>query len=66
MGRLDRKALATLVWVAPLNYDSGTLRGRRIIYGGPPPLDTKDNYSGCFQRNAGWMRWRQASRSSAR
>ncbi|HWE62239.1 MAG TPA: IS110 family transposase [Chloroflexota bacterium] len=34
LGRLDRKAIATLVGVAPLNCDSGTLRGRRIIYGG--------------------------------
>jgi transposase len=34
LGRLDRKAIAALVGVAPLNCDSGTLRGRRIIYGG--------------------------------
>lgn len=34
LGTLDRKALATLVGVAPLNGDSGTLRGRRLIYGG--------------------------------
>ncbi|HEY8286765.1 MAG TPA: IS110 family transposase [Chloroflexota bacterium] len=33
-GTLDRKAIATLVGGAPLNGDSGTLRGRRVSYGG--------------------------------
>jgi transposase len=34
LGRLDRKAIAALVGVAPLACDSGTLRGRRIVWGG--------------------------------
>lgn len=34
LGRLDRKELAALVGVAPLNRDSGTRRGRRGTWGG--------------------------------
>jgi len=34
LGRLNRKQIAALVGVAPLNRDSGTLRGRRAIWGG--------------------------------
>jgi len=34
LGRLNRKQIATLVGVAPLNCESGILRGRRIIWGG--------------------------------
>ena len=34
LGELDRKAVAKLVGVAPLNDDSGTLHGRRHIWGG--------------------------------
>jgi transposase len=34
LGTLDKKQLAALVGVAPLNSDSGTLRGRRVIWGG--------------------------------
>jgi transposase len=34
LGRLDRKAIAALVGVAPFNRDSGTLRGRRTVWGG--------------------------------
>jgi len=34
LGQLDRKAIAKLVGVAPLNHDSGTLRGRRHVWGG--------------------------------
>jgi transposase len=34
LGTLNRKQLAALVGVAPLNRDSGTLRGRRIVWGG--------------------------------
>ncbi len=33
-GTLNRKQIAALIGVAPLNRDSGTLRGRRIIWGG--------------------------------
>ena len=34
LGRLNRKQIAALVGIAPLNRDSGTLRGRRTIWGG--------------------------------
>lgn len=34
LGQLDRKAIAALVGVAPFNCESGTLRGRRIVWGG--------------------------------
>jgi transposase len=34
LGTLDRKRLAALVGVAPLNRDSGTLRGKRLVWGG--------------------------------
>jgi transposase len=34
LGRLDRRAVAALVGVAPLNCDSGQWRGRRRIWGG--------------------------------
>lgn len=34
LGRLNGKQLAALVGVAPLNRDSGTLRGHRSVYGG--------------------------------
>jgi transposase len=34
LGKLNRKQIAALVGVAPLNRDSGTLRGRRTTWGG--------------------------------
>ncbi len=34
LGRLNRREIATLVGVAPLNCDSGNFRGRRKIWGG--------------------------------
>lgn len=34
LGTLGRKQIAALVGVAPLNRDSGTLRGRRTVWGG--------------------------------
>jgi len=34
LGSLNRKQIAALVGVAPLNCDSGKFRGRRIIWGG--------------------------------
>ncbi len=36
LGRLDRRELAALVGVAPLNRDSGSTRGRRSCAGGRP------------------------------
>ena len=35
LGTLNRKQIAALVGVAPLNRDSGTLRGKRQVWGGP-------------------------------
>ena len=34
LGKLNRKKIAALVGVAPLNHDSGTMRGRRTVWGG--------------------------------
>ena len=34
LGELNRRQIAALVGIAPLNRDSGTLRGRRTIWGG--------------------------------
>ena len=34
LGHLDRKQIAALVGVAPLNRDSGTMRGKRTTWGG--------------------------------
>jgi transposase len=34
LGQLDRKRIAALVGLAPLARDSGTLRGKRLVWGG--------------------------------
>lgn len=34
LGRLSRRDISALVGVAPVNRDSGTMRGRRTIFGG--------------------------------
>lgn len=38
LGRLSGKAIAKLAGVAPLARDSGTMRGRRMIWGGRPQI----------------------------
>jgi transposase len=38
LGRLSHKEIAALVGVAPLNRDSGILRGKRVVYGGRAPV----------------------------
>jgi transposase len=38
LGRLDRRAIAALVGVAPFNCDSGQHRGQRHIWGGRAPV----------------------------
>ncbi|MGZ8495581.1 MAG: IS110 family RNA-guided transposase [Candidatus Binatia bacterium] len=38
LGTLDRKQIAALVGVAPFNRDSGSLKGRRSIWGGRAPV----------------------------
>jgi transposase len=40
IGTLDRKQIAALIGVAPLNWDSGTYRGRRITWGGRAKVRT--------------------------
>jgi len=40
LGHLTRRKIAALVGVAPINRDSGTLRGRRSIAGGRPAVRT--------------------------
>jgi transposase len=40
LGTLTRQQVAALVGVAPLNRDSGTMRGRRTIWGGRPTVRT--------------------------
>jgi len=38
LGTLTHKQIAALVGVAPLNRDSGTLRGKRTVWGGRAPV----------------------------
>jgi transposase len=40
LGRLSHGQIAALVGVAPLNRDSGTLRGRRAVWGGRAAVRT--------------------------
>lgn len=40
LGTLDRRKIAALVGVAPINRDSGTLRGRRMVMGGRTTVRT--------------------------
>jgi transposase len=40
LGRLDRRKIASLVDVAPINRDSGAQRGRKTIAGGRAPVRT--------------------------
>ena len=38
LGQLDRRRIAALVGVAPFNRDSGTLQGKRTVWGGRAPV----------------------------
>jgi len=38
LGSLNRRQIAALVGVAPLNRDSGTMRGKRSVWGGRAPV----------------------------
>jgi transposase len=40
LGRLNRRQIAALVGIAPLNWDSGQQRGTRHIWGGRAPVRT--------------------------
>ena len=46
LGRLNRKQIAALVGVAPLACDSGTLRGKRVVWGGRAPGSQRARTSG--------------------
>ncbi len=47
LGRLSHGQIAALVGVAPLNRDSGTLRGRRAVWGGVPPYAPPCTWAPC-------------------
>jgi transposase len=38
LGQLNRRKVAALVGIAPLNHDSGTMRGKRTVWGGRATL----------------------------
>jgi transposase len=38
LGRLNRRQAAALAGLAPFNHDSGSIRGKRAIFGGRPAL----------------------------
>jgi transposase len=38
LGRLSRREIATLVGLAPLARDSGTMKGKRMVFGGRAPV----------------------------
>lgn len=38
LGQLSRHQIAALVGVAPMNRDSGTMRGKRLVWGGRAPV----------------------------
>ncbi len=38
LGHLSRREIAALVGVAPLNHDSGQMRGKRFVWGGRAPV----------------------------
>ena len=40
LGELNRQKIASLVGVAPFNRDSGTMKGRRTIFGGRKAVRT--------------------------
>ena len=40
LGQLSRHQIAALVGVAPMNRDSGTMRGKRMVWGGRTPIRT--------------------------
>ena len=53
LGRLNRRQIAALVGVAPLNRDSGTFRGQRSVWGGGRRCG----------RHSTWGLWRQCGRT---
>jgi transposase len=57
LGTLDRKKISALVGVAPLNRDSGTMRGRaqRLVHGGSCCRSPQSRHRGVLQTPArGW------------
>jgi transposase len=49
LGLLDKGQIAKLVGVAPVNRDSGLMRGKRIIAGGRKPVGTRFTLPHCRQ-----------------
>jgi transposase len=60
LGKLNRQQIAALVGVAPLNRDSGTLRGHRTIFGGRADVRT-----GLYMATISAMRYNPIIRSFA-
>jgi transposase len=48
LGHLNRKQIAALIGVAPLARDSGTLRGKRMVWGGRAPVRAVLYYRGAL------------------
>ena len=40
LGTLSRREISALIGVAPVNRDSGTMRGRRTVFGGQASVRT--------------------------
>jgi transposase len=68
LGRLDRRAIAALVGVAPFNRDSGQWRGRRMIHGGRASVRTALYMSALVatQHNATLKRFYQRLRAAGK
>jgi transposase len=61
LGTLSRQRLAALVGVAPLNWDRGTLRGSRTIWGGRAQFYIA--FGGIMRSGAARMRYARIIRS---
>jgi len=59
LGQLDRRAIAALAGVAPMNWDSGEMRGQRHIKGGRSHVRTPPAFAG-----AGSCSWRRGRPSA--
>jgi transposase len=58
LGMLDRRRIAALVGVAPINRDSGAMRGRRMIMGGRTTVR-----NALFMATVSAARWNPAIRA---
>ena len=57
LGTLDRKQIAALVGVAPINRDSGMMRGRRSIWGGRSKVRTFLSMEEAQEKMESWRRY---------